>query len=96
MAAVKVELHIERLVLEGVGPADRLAVGAALERELGRLISERGLPPRLAVTRELPAVDGGRLGSAPANAAGTGRAIARSVYRGMGSRGSEMKRTRTE
>lgn len=43
---MNIELSIESLVLHGL-PADRDAVAAAVERELGRLLSERGVPPGL-------------------------------------------------
>lgn len=81
---MRVELHIERLVLEGVSPTDRHAVASALERELGRLIRTRGLPAALrrsghlrSVTAELPE----RRRSA--SGATTGTAVARSVYGGL-------------
>jgi hypothetical protein len=43
----RVELRIEELVLHGVPPGDRLRVADAFERELSRIIAERGLPPGL-------------------------------------------------
>ena len=42
---MRVNLHIDRLVLEGLSLSQAREVGAALERELVRLISEQGLPP---------------------------------------------------
>jgi len=39
-----IELHVEELVLEGFAPAERHAVADAFERELSRLLAERGLP----------------------------------------------------
>ena len=41
------ELHIERLVLHGVPSKDRDRVGAALQAELSRLLTERGIPAGL-------------------------------------------------
>jgi len=41
------ELHIDELVLHGFRPADRYAIAAAIERELGRLFTEGGVPPTL-------------------------------------------------
>ncbi len=43
-AFASLELHIEELVLQGFSPGDRLRIGDALEIELARLITERGLP----------------------------------------------------
>jgi hypothetical protein len=40
----RTELEIEHLVLEGVRPADARVIGAAVERELARLVRERGAP----------------------------------------------------
>lgn len=37
-----VELHIEEVVLHGFDPANRYAIGEAIERELTRLFSEQG------------------------------------------------------
>jgi hypothetical protein len=38
-----IELHIEELVLHGFSVNDRFRIGDAVERELSRLIKERGL-----------------------------------------------------
>jgi hypothetical protein len=40
----RTELAIDTLILDGVRPADADLVGAALERELARLVRERGVP----------------------------------------------------
>jgi hypothetical protein len=51
MTVRRCELHVDELVLEGMRPADARRVGAALERELARLVRERGAPdPRVAAT----------------------------------------------
>ena len=44
MNARSIDLTIEHLVLHGFAPADRARIGAAVERELARLVGERGLP----------------------------------------------------
>jgi hypothetical protein len=82
---VIVELTIDRLVLDGLDlPANSgAAVGVALEAELGRLFTERGLgglPSNLAVPQ---------LGAAgiripqQARATDVGAGIARSVHEGL-------------
>jgi hypothetical protein len=83
---MKVNLHIERLILEGL-PIERTqgpAVKAALEAELSRLISERGISSGLMATGAVPSVSADSIqtarGAAPAN---IGRQIARSVYGGI-------------
>jgi hypothetical protein len=39
-----IELHIDELVLEGFDARDRRAIADVLQRELGRLLAERGGP----------------------------------------------------
>jgi hypothetical protein len=77
-------VHIDRLVLDGlaVPSAQRGIVGSALEAELGRLLTTRGVGPRLgggAVLGQLRAADL-RLGG---GAAGLGTRIAGAVHQGM-------------
>ncbi|HEX8394222.1 MAG TPA: hypothetical protein VF665_17900 [Longimicrobium sp.] len=55
-----INLHLDELVLHGVAPRDRDAVGEALRAELGRLITERGLPPSLMGDAGTLRLDGGR------------------------------------
>jgi hypothetical protein len=38
-----IELHIEELILTGFAARDRLQIGSALEHELSRLITQRGV-----------------------------------------------------
>jgi hypothetical protein len=45
--AAEFELQIEELILHGFWPADRYAIAAAIERELGRLFEAGGVPPAL-------------------------------------------------
>ena len=44
-AVPTVSLHIETLVLDGFAPGDRYRIGAAMQRELERLVSMHGLAP---------------------------------------------------
>jgi len=81
---MKIDLHIEELVLEGFRPADRHRIGAAVERELARLLAERGLPPGLAQGVDLPRLDGGSFEAKPgARPETVGRQVAGAVYGGM-------------
>jgi hypothetical protein len=64
MTPRRTELAIEELVLEGVRPADAPVVGAALERELARLVRERGLPHGVAGA-SVPASIEARSGESP-------------------------------
>lgn len=84
---MNINLHIERLILEGVviAPGQRGLLQAALEAELTRLLSAGGLSPDL--------TGSGALLRVPANAiqlnkgvepADLGRQIAGSIYGGIG------------
>ena len=84
---MNIKLHIDRLILDGidVGPAQRPALQAALETELGRLLAEGGIGDGLAGGGTVPSVraDSFKL-SGEGNAERLGRQIARSVYGGIG------------
>ncbi|MDY7091997.1 MAG: hypothetical protein SX243_03410 [Acidobacteriota bacterium] len=97
---MKIELHIQRLVLEGFEPHERRAVAAALQEELTRRLAEGGLPKGLAAAVEaagaegsqssperlIPRLDAGSVTLAPKAAPeATGRAVAGQVLRRMGS-----------
>ena len=79
----RVELRVERLVLEGVRPGDRERVAAAFARELSRLVAGR-VPAAFAQGGRITALDAGPFtlasGTTP-EAAGAG--IARAVYAGL-------------
>lgn len=78
-----VNLHIENLVLEGIPEGDRNPVAEALRLELGRLMSEGGVPPALLERGTIPAIDGGAYAAQGARPETTGAAIAQAIYRGM-------------
>lgn len=76
-----VELHIAELVLHGFAPADRHRIGAAFERELHRLLAERGVPPMSGADVNVDMLDGGAFELAPhARAETIGAQIAHVVY----------------
>jgi hypothetical protein len=79
-----VELHIEELVLHGFSPRDRYRIAAAVEAELARLFTERGVSPSLARGGEIASLDGGSFEAAPGSGAETiGRHVAQALYGGM-------------
>lgn len=97
---MRIELHIQRLVLEGFEPHQRQAVAAALQEELTRRLAEGGLPQGIAAAVEaagadgsprsperlIPKLDAGSVTLAPkASPEATGRAVAGQVLRRMGS-----------
>ena len=86
-AAMRVELHIERLVLDGLevapGQGDRLR--GAVAAELGRLLRQGALAPALAAGGARPHLAGGVLRpAAEGGGARLGRQIARAAYDGLG------------
>jgi hypothetical protein len=79
-----IELHIERLVLHNLPALDRGALGAAVERELVRLLAEGGLPGPLAQGGARAQLSGGEFELAPgAGAEAIGAQVARAVYGGI-------------
>lgn len=84
---MNVNLHIERLVLDGLplAPGQQHLLQAALRAELTRLIAAGGMQTTLAAGAALPHVDGAAL-TLPVNADATeaGTRIAASIYGGIG------------
>ena len=84
MTPSRVELHIQELVVHGVGPLDARRIGAAVERELARLLAERGVPPQWLEGAGREAVDGQTFVAAAGEPApAVGAAAARAVYGGL-------------
>lgn len=84
---MNVNLHIERLILEGIdlAPAQRPALHAAVEAELGMLLAKGGVGPDLASGGAVPSVQaGGFRMSRESNPTQLGQQIAVSVYGGIG------------
>lgn len=79
-------LHIERLVLDGL-PIQRsqgAVFQSALESELARLLTERGVPPALSQGGALARIDGGAFHLAPeSKAQTTATQVAQAVYGGL-------------
>lgn len=84
---MRIEVHIERLVLEGlpVTAAEGPRVRAAVEHELARLFATGGLNGELAVGGARARVDAPQISLAPrARSEDIGRAVARSIHVGLG------------
>ena len=58
-APQRVELEIDELVLHGFAQGDRYRIAQALESELARLISEKGVPPSIRQNAVLHSLNGG-------------------------------------
>ena len=87
-----IELHIERLVLEGLAasPRERVLVQAAVETELARLLAEHGLSRELAGGIALPSLGAESIELSPGDDPWRlGEQIARAVYGGIGA-GNEL------
>ena len=86
---MNINLHIERLVLDGLqlDHAQGKGVQAAVEAELTRLLTEQGLAAGLQGGGIVPVVPSAPVqfaqGSTPA---GIGKQIAQSVYSGIGNK----------
>jgi hypothetical protein len=84
---MKIAVHIERLILDGVPVPHRQRpqVQSALEEELTRLIAANGLGIDLQTSGVLPRVSGGEIQLEGNEEPGLlGRRIAGAVYRGIG------------
>jgi hypothetical protein len=81
---VNVELHIEELLLHGFPPGESQVIGEAVEQELSRLFTERGVPPSLVSGADVPNVDGGTLENSPGlTSEAFGARVARALYGGL-------------
>lgn len=84
MKPVNVELHIEELVLQGFAPGDHDRIGAAVERELTRLLAGQSVPGWLTRGGEIARLDAGAFEMRSDSSAETiGGQVAQAVYRGI-------------
>jgi len=81
---MKVELHIEELILHGFAPEDRYRIGEAVERELANLLAERGMPQSMDNGLEIAGLNVGDISIAKgARPEAIGAQVARAVYGGL-------------
>jgi hypothetical protein len=86
---VNINLHIERLVLDGLPLEQRQGprLQAAVARELIRLLSESRSPAGFGIGGNLASVDGGLIEVPESTSpAGLGKQIASAVHGGVGGR----------
>ena len=76
-----IDLHIDELILRDVPYAQRQRIAAAIEQELTRLLTERGVPPSLARGGFVPRIklDDVQV-AAGAKPAAIGNRIAQNIY----------------
>jgi hypothetical protein len=87
MDSPNIELHIDRLILDGIAisNAQRPLLQAAMEAELGRLMRSGGIGAGLSAGGAVPSVVAPAIQlSADGSPVQWGQQIARSVYGGMG------------
>jgi len=95
---VNIELHIERLVLDGlsVEPKHRAALRSAIEEELMQLLMTGGLSPEVITTGSVRSISAGEIPVATHPApASLGNQIAQAVHSGIGHRRADVSRQRT-
>jgi hypothetical protein len=78
-----VKVHIEQLILDGIEPGKRDAIGNAVQRTLAELIEQGSLPANWSMTAEIADLDAGSIHVADdATGEATGIEIAKAVYGG--------------
>lgn len=82
MKAKTINLHIEKLVIDGLRDLNRHHVGAAVQNELSRLLGSQHLPDSLTQSSSIKAIDAKPIGKVSSERR-LGLQIADSVYRGM-------------
>lgn len=83
---MNINLHIERLVLEGINvvPGERHLLQASVESELTRMLINGGLSPSLVKTINRPQLSTGDIQLTGNNAKQIGQQTAQSIYGGIG------------
>jgi hypothetical protein len=85
MKPMNIDLHIEELVLDGLPRVDQYRFSEAVQVELSRLFSERGVPRSLHRGGYMDQLDGGGFTVAPnSTESSIAGQIAQAVYRGFG------------
>jgi len=85
MSEARVIVHIDRLVLRGIDPADKQAFAKGLEAELARVLSDPQARAAMTRSRRTPVMRLGRLPMQPglAGARALGAGVARAIGRRM-------------
>ncbi len=79
-----IDLYIEELVLHGFDHVNRHLIGAAVQGELTRLLTEQGLPSSLSHSGDHARLKGGTFNMTPnSKVEAIGAGVARSVYTGF-------------
>jgi hypothetical protein len=79
-----IELHIDRLVLDGVSIQNLKLLGAVLEQELASHFENGGIPSSLMQDNHTSKLDGGRMNlRTGATSTSLGKDLANSIYAGF-------------
>lgn len=90
-----IELHIEELVLHGFEGYNQYGIGEAIEREIARLLQERGLPAAFSAGINVDHLNAGTFTVQPNAQANTvGNQIAQSIYKGLGNESTASSESR--
>lgn len=83
---MNINLHIERLVLDGItlAPDQRHVLQASVEAELIRLLTDGGLSPSFAQGMAVPRISTDSIQLTSNNLMQIGQQVAQSVYGGIG------------
>jgi hypothetical protein len=83
---MSINLHIERLILEGLPASDtqRPLIGAAVETELVRLLATGGLGPSLQSSALWPSLPANAIQLIVNEPAQVGQQIAQAIFKGIG------------
>ncbi len=79
---MKVELHIAELIVDGVPGVDEATLRASLSAEIGRLLTERGIPAAWNRSAEIGAINAGAITVNQGTA--VGEQVAGAVVEGFG------------
>ena len=92
---MSINLHIERLILEGLSPSHTQGslIGAAVETELARLLETGGLGLSLQSGGAWPSMPVSAVQFTASKPAQVGQQIAQAVYQGIGQEQSSISRT---
>ena len=85
MSDSRVTVHIDKLVLRGIGPGDKQAFVNGLKAELARVLGGQQARAAITSSRTTPVIRIGEMRMEPglAGARALGRSVARAIAKGM-------------
>jgi metal-dependent HD superfamily phosphatase/phosphodiesterase len=79
----RIDVHIDDLVLHGFERGDHQRIGAAIEAEIARLLTEQGLPFASARDRSVEFVDAGQFNMTKTKPETIGNQVAQRIHAGL-------------